>query len=78
MEVGMQYENLEIWQRSKFLAVDVYPSHLRMLVSGQQSNPYSRRIFLLMVVPLKTNVTQEMVYSVVPKGLVLQAYMLRY
>ncbi len=34
--------------------------------------------FLLMVIPLKTNVTTSMLGSVFPKGLVYKRFMLRY
>ncbi|MFQ3339320.1 MAG: hypothetical protein ACI9VO_002107, partial [Colwellia sp.] len=34
--------------------------------------------FLLMVIPLKTNVTTNMFYSVFPEGLVYKSFMLRY
>jgi len=49
-----------------------------MPVSGRLSDSCSRRLFLLMVVPLKKGATMSMIYSGAPEGRALKAYIRRY
>ena len=48
--------------------IGIYPSYFKMRVSGLLSNSWSRRIFVLMVFPLKEEGTTRMICSGVPQG----------
>ncbi len=40
------------------VSLGLYPSELKKRILGQLSEPYTRRIFLLMVTPLKKDATK--------------------